>query len=182
MQTIKIMQKQKTIITLSILLLIFCPKAEAFSNAEKENTVTNNLNEKETHPMNEVYNFLKQCGYYFIATTEGDQPRVRPFGTAAIFENKLYIQTGKRKNVAKQMMANPKIEICAYDESKGQWLRIEAVVVADERIEARQYMLDQYPSLKSMYSAGDDNTFVLYLQDVTATFYSFSGEPRTVHF
>jgi uncharacterized pyridoxamine 5'-phosphate oxidase family protein len=176
------MQKQTTIIIISILLLIFCPKAEAFSNAEKENTITNHLNEEEQQPMNKVCNFLKQCGFYFIATTEGDQPRVRPFGTAAIFENKLYIQTGKRKNVAKQMMANPKIEICAYDESKSQWLRIEAIVVADERIEAKRYMLEQYPSLKAMYSAEDDNTLVLYLQTVTATFYSFSGEPETVRF
>ncbi|MDR0732909.1 MAG: pyridoxamine 5'-phosphate oxidase family protein [Dysgonamonadaceae bacterium] len=177
------MQKQKTIIALSIILLmVFCPKAEAFPDAEKENTVINNLNENKEQPMNEVCNFLKQCGTYFIATTEGDQPRVRPFGTITVFENKLYIQTGKRKNVAKQMVANPKIEICAYDESKGQWLRVEAVVVADERIEAKQYMLDQYPSLKSMYSAEDDNTLVLYLQNVTATFYSFSGEPKTVRF
>ncbi|MDR0543573.1 MAG: hypothetical protein LBH19_15370 [Dysgonamonadaceae bacterium] len=80
------------------------------------------------------------------------------------------------------MMANPKIEICAYDENKGQWIRIEAVVVSDERIEAKRYMLDQYPSLKSTYSAEDDNTMSLYLQDVTATFYSFSGDPKTVRF
>lgn len=165
------MKNLTNIITISALLLVFSSTIQA-QTKEKE----------EQQPMNEVCNFLKQCGHYFIATTEGDQPRVRPFGTAAIFEEKLYIQTGKRKNVAKQMMANPKIEICAYDESKGQWLRIEAVVVADGRIEAKQYMLDQYPSLKTMYSAEDDNTLVLYLQDVTATFYSFSNEPKTVHF
>jgi uncharacterized pyridoxamine 5'-phosphate oxidase family protein len=167
----KKMNNVKKIITISILLLALCPRMEAQFNVKKEE-----------QPMNKVCNFLKQCGFYFIATTEGDQPRVRPFGTAAIFEDKLYIQTGKRKNVAKQMMANPKIEICAYDESKSQWLRIEAVVVADERIEAKRYMLEQYPSLKAMYSAEDDNTLVLYLQNVTATFYSFSGEPETVRF
>jgi uncharacterized pyridoxamine 5'-phosphate oxidase family protein len=132
--------------------------------------------------MKEVCEFLKQCGEYYIATVESDQPRVRPFGTAAIFENKLYIQTGKRKNVAKQMTANPKIEICAYDKTKGEWLRIEATVVPDERVEAKQFMLDQYPSLKSMYSATDDNTLVLYLKNATATFYSFTGEPKVVKF
>lgn len=165
------MKNLKTMITISVFVWMVCPMIKAQSHEIKEE-----------QPVQTVCNFLKQCGVYFIATTEGDQPRVRPFGTAAIFENKLYIQTGKRKNVAKQMMANPKIEICAYDESKGQWLRIEAVVVADERIEVKQYMLDQYPSLKTMYSADDDNTFVLYLQNVTATFYSFSGEPEIIHF
>ena len=132
--------------------------------------------------MKEVCNFLKQCGKYFIATVEGDQPRVRPFGTAAIYENRLYIQTGKRKNVAKQMMENPKIEICAYDEAAGVWLRIEASVVPDERVEAKQFMLDEYPSLKGMYSATDGTTLLLYLSNVTATFYSFEGEPRVVKF
>jgi uncharacterized pyridoxamine 5'-phosphate oxidase family protein len=167
----KKMSNVKKVIIISVLLGAFCPIINAQPHAKKEQ-----------QPMNEVCNFLKQCGTYFIATTEGDQPRVRPFGTAAIFENKLYIQTGKRKNVARQMMANPKIEICAYDEPNGRWIRIEAIVVADERIEAKQHMLDQYPSLKAMYSAEDDNTFVLYLQNVTATFYSFSGEPKTLRF
>ncbi|MDR0505946.1 MAG: pyridoxamine 5'-phosphate oxidase family protein [Dysgonamonadaceae bacterium] len=153
------------------LLAVFCLSAKAQTNEKKEE-----------QPMKEVCNFLKQCGKYFIATVEGDQPRVRPFGTAAIYENRLYIQTGKRKNVAKQMMANPKIEICAYDEPSGRWLRIEAMVVPDERVEAKQFMLDEYPSLKGMYSATDDNTFLLYLENVTATFYSFEDEPRTVNF
>ncbi len=132
--------------------------------------------------MKEVHDFLKKCGEYYLATVEGDQPHVRPFGTATIFENRLYIQTGKRKDVAKQMIANPKVEICAYDKATGTWLRIKAVVVPDERVEAKQFMLDEYPSLKGMYSATDDNTFVLYLRDATATFYSFSGEPKVVKF
>jgi uncharacterized pyridoxamine 5'-phosphate oxidase family protein len=133
-------------------------------------------------PIDEVCEFLQQCGVYFIATADGDQPRVRPFGTSVIYENRLYIQTGKRKRVAKQLMANPKIEICAYDQSKGRWLRIEATAVPDERIEAKQFILDKYPSLKSMYSATDNNTFVLYLKNVTATFSSFTDEPKVVKF
>ncbi len=161
----------KNIITVSAMLLAFGLSVQAQTNQKQEN-----------QPMKEVCEFLKQCGEYYIATVEGDQPRVRPFGTAAIFENKLYIQTGKRKNVAKQMTANPKIEICAYDKAKGEWLRIEATVVPDERIEAKQFMLDQYPSLKSMYSATDDNTLVLYLKNATATFHTFAGEPRVVKF
>jgi uncharacterized pyridoxamine 5'-phosphate oxidase family protein len=99
-----------------------------------------------------------------------------------IFENKLYIQTGKKKNVAKQMKANPKIEICALDLPDGKWLRITATVVEDNRKEAKQYMLDQYPDLKARYSADDDNTQVLYLKNVTATFSSFAGESREVKF
>ncbi|GHU88136.1 pyridoxamine 5'-phosphate oxidase [Bacteroidia bacterium] len=167
----KNIMKFKSILIVNVLLLAFCPIIHAQTNEKKGE-----------QPMKEVCEFLKACGHYFIATVDGDQPHVRPFGTAAIFENKLYIQTGKRKKVAKQMMANPKIEICAYNATKGQWLRIEATVTPDERIEAKQFMLDEYPSLKSMYAANDDNTFVLYLENVTATFNSFSDEPRVVKF
>jgi len=128
--------------------------------------------------MNEVYNFLKEAGTYFLATVEGDQPRVRPFGTADMFEDKLYIQTGKIKNVSKQMQANPKVELCA--QKGGEWLRIQAVAVRDDRVEAKQHMLDAYPSLSGMYSATDNNTEVLYLKDAIATFYSFGAKPRVV--
>lgn len=110
----------------------------------------------------EVYNFLKKCGTYYLATVEGDQPRVRPFGTVEIFEGKLYIQTGKIKNVSKQLQANPKAEICACMD--GKWLRVAGNLIRDDRVEAKKHMLDNYPSLKSMYSAEDDNTEVLYLR------------------
>jgi uncharacterized pyridoxamine 5'-phosphate oxidase family protein len=130
--------------------------------------------------MQEVYQFVKNCGYYFLATVAGDQPRVRPFGTVNIFDGKLYIQTGKSKNVSKQMAANPKIEICAYNGS--EWVRIQATAVNDDRREAKQSMLGAYPSLQRMYSADDSNTQTLYLKDVTATIYSFAGEPRVVEF
>ncbi|MGI6550030.1 MAG: pyridoxamine 5'-phosphate oxidase family protein [Syntrophomonadales bacterium] len=130
--------------------------------------------------MNEVYSFLKKCQTYYIATIDGDQPRVRPFGTIDIFEGKLYIQTGKVKNVSKQMQANPKVEICAVD--GGEWLRIAATVVRDDRVEAKQHMLDAYPTLQEIYKADDDNTEVLYLKDATATFYSFTAEPRVIRF
>ncbi len=130
--------------------------------------------------MKEVYGFLKKCQTYFLATVDGDQPRVRPFGTIDLFEGRLYIQTGKVKDVSKQMQANPKIEICAFD--GGQWLRVSATVVRDDRIEAKQHMLDAYPELQGMYKADDDNTEVLYLKDATATFYSFTTEPRVIRF
>ena len=130
--------------------------------------------------MQEVYDFLKKCGTFYLATVEGDQPRVRPFGTLDIFEGRLYIQTGKVKAVSRQMQANPKVEICAC--AGGEWLRIEAVVVRDDRVEAKQHMLDQYPSLQGRYKADDGNTEVLYLKDATATFYSFGGQPRVVRF
>ncbi len=130
--------------------------------------------------MNEVYEFLKACQYYFIATVEGDQPRVRPFGTAHIFESKLYIQTGHSKNVAKQIAANPKVELCAYNGS--QWIRVAATLVDDPRIEAKRSMLEATPSLQSMYKAEDPNTAVFYLTDATATISSFSEPARTLTF
>jgi len=130
--------------------------------------------------MQEVIDFLKKAGTYYLATTEGDQPRVRPFGTAHVYNGKIYIQTGKIKSCSQQMAENPKVEICAFDD--GHWIRIEAVAVNDDSIEAKQSMLDAYPMLKERYSAEDDNTQVLYLDDATATFASFGGEPRSFAF
>ena len=130
--------------------------------------------------MQEVCEFLKAAGTYYLATCEGGQPRVRPFGTAHIFEGKLYIQTGKVKAVSRQMHANPRIEICAMHE--GKWLRIEASAVLDDRREARVSMLEAYPALQAMYSPDDGNTEVWYLRNAVATFYSFTDAPRTVNF
>ena len=130
--------------------------------------------------MERVCNFLKEAQTYYLATVEGDQPRVRPFGTIHIFEGRLYIQTGKSKDVAKQLMANGKAEICAF--KGGEWLRVAGTLVEDNRREARQSMLDAYPNLQSMYSADDGNTMVLYFKDATATFSSFAGAPETVTF
>ena len=122
--------------------------------------------------MQEVYEFLKACGTYYLATVEGDQPRVRPFGTIDIFEDKLYIQTGKVKDVSKEMQANPKVEICAFDGQK--WIRVAGEVVRDDRVEPKKHMLDSYPNLQALYRADDDNTEVLYLKNATATISSFT--------
>ncbi|MBQ9083053.1 MAG: pyridoxamine 5'-phosphate oxidase family protein [Clostridia bacterium] len=131
--------------------------------------------------MKEVYEFLKQCGTYYLATVEGDQPRVRPFGTVDLYEGKLYIQTGKVKAVARQMKANPKVEISAMARD-GRWIRIAAEAVLDERVEAQAHMLDAYPSLKRMYAAGDGNTEVYYLKNAVAQICSFTAAPREICF
>ena len=130
--------------------------------------------------MKEVCEFLKKCGTYFLATVEDDMPRVRPFGTAHIFEDKLYIETGKSKDVFKQVEKNPNAEICAFDGQK--WLRISGKLIHDDRRVARESMLNAYPELRSMYNEDDGNTAVLYFKDATATFYSFTEAPKTVKF
>ena len=130
--------------------------------------------------MKQVYEFLKKAEVYYLATVESDQPRVRPFGTIDLFEDKLYIQTGKVKPVANQMKANPKVEISAMAE--GKWIRIEAIAVLDERIEAQEHMLDNYPKLKAMYQPGDGNTEVYYLKDATAQICSFTEAPVVIKF
>lgn len=130
--------------------------------------------------MDKIYQFLKDAGTYYLATVEGDQPRVRPFGTIDVFEGKLYIQTGKKKDVSKQIHLNPKIEICAFKD--GVWLRVAAKAAADERIEAQQHMLDAYPSLQGMYKAGDGNTEVFCLTEGVATFSSFTAAPEIIRF
>ncbi|MCR5207506.1 MAG: pyridoxamine 5'-phosphate oxidase family protein [Eubacterium sp.] len=130
--------------------------------------------------MEKVLQFLKDAGVYYLATAEGDQPRVRPFGTAHVFEGKLYIQSGKIKDVAKQLAANPKAEICAFND--GRWLRVAGTLVEDDRREARVSMLDAYPELKSMYSPDDGNTVVYYFENATAIFSSFTSESETLTF
>ena len=125
--------------------------------------------------MKEIYEFLKKCGVFYLATIDGDKPRVRPFGALNIFEDKLYIETGKRKDVSKQMQINSNVEICGMYE--GKWIRFEGKVVRDDRLEAKQSMLDSNPELKSIYSADDDNTEVLYFESGVATIYSFTSEP-----
>lgn len=130
--------------------------------------------------MEQIVKFLKEAQTYYLATVEGDQPRVRPFGTVHIFEGKLYIQTGKVKEVSKQIHANKKVEICAFQ--NGEWLRVAGELVEDDRREAKQSMLDAYPSLQSMYSADDENTEVFYFQNATATFSSFTQEPKVITF
>ena len=130
--------------------------------------------------MQRVEKFLKEAQTYYLATVDKDQPRVRPFGTANIFEGKLYIQTGKSKDVSRQLHVNPKFEICAFKD--GTWLRVSGILVEDDRREARQAMLDAYPELKNMYSADDGNTEAFYIKDATATFYSFTGAPETITF
>ncbi|MEA4813549.1 MAG: pyridoxamine 5'-phosphate oxidase family protein [Oscillospiraceae bacterium] len=130
--------------------------------------------------MQKVYEFLKKSGAFYLATAEGNQPRVRPFGAVNVFEGKLYIQTGKVKKVYKQMKTNPKVEICGMVNE--QWIRIEATVVEDDRVEASQSLLDAYPILNNRYHAGDGNCTVFYLKDATATIYSMEAEPEVIHF
>lgn len=132
--------------------------------------------------MEEVEKFIKEAGTYFLATVDGDQPKVRPFGTINIFRGKLYIQTGKSKNVSKQIQANGKVQLCAVDKSGSKWLRLSGTLVRDDRREPKVDMLEHYPELKAMYSPDDENTEVLYFKDATATFCSFTEAPRTVKF
>ena len=147
----------------------FCPADTEILKLIKEKTI-----------MNEVFEFLKACKTYYIATVDGDQPRVRPFGTVDIFEGKLYIQTGRKKDVSKQMHKNPKIEICAFMD--GKWLRVAATAVSDDNIEAEKHLLSAYSELSGMYKPGDGNNEVYYLKDATATFSSFTDTPKVVKF
>lgn len=130
--------------------------------------------------MNKICDFLKNASVYYLATVEGDQPRVRPFGTANIFEGKLYIQTGKAKPVSKQLAANPKAEICAFKD--GVWLRVAGELVNDDRLEAKKSMLDAYPNLRGMYDENDGNTQVLYFKSGVATFSSFTAPEEVIEF
>ena len=128
--------------------------------------------------MKEVLDFLNECGTYYLATVDGDKPRVRPFGTVMIYENHLYIQTGKKKDVSKQIAKNPNVEICAFKD--GKWVRISGKLKRDERVEAKKAMLDIYPYLRNMYDENDENTEVLYFESGEAVFASFGGAPKII--
>ena len=130
--------------------------------------------------MEKICKFLKEAGVYYLATMDGDQPRVRPFCTAHIFEGKLYIQTGKVKPVSKQIMENPKVEISAFKD--GVWIRLAGELAEDDRVEAKKSMLDAYPNLRGMYNENDDNTQVLYFKSGKATFCSFGAPEEVVEF
>ena len=174
--------KRIVLIAVAALLVISCG-----NNAQKksnEKTESNGIMITETtpNPQNALraQQFLKDAGTYFLATVDGDQPHVRPFGTAEIFEGKLYIQTGKVKNVYKQLEANPKAEICAFKD--GKWIRIVCELIPDDRVEAKKDMLDKNESLRSMYNENDDNTIVLYMRNATATISSVTATPETFTF
>lgn len=180
-------------ILISVFLLFSCQNGDSKENP-KENSVKpaeeatispakpEKTEKTEELTMQSVYEFIKECKTYYLATVEADgQPRVRPFGTIDIFNGKLYIQTGKKKNVSKQLAANPKAELCCFDGKK--WLRLSGELVNDDSVEAKKHMLDNYPNLRGMYNENDDNTQVLYFKNATAVFTSFGGgEPKTVKF
>ena len=174
----------------SLLCTLLAAAALAFAGCQsvgrqipsKQLEATLQQKESDAMSMQKTCQFLKEAGTYYIATMDGDQPRVRPYGTIHIFEGRLYIQTGRVKNVAKQLMANGKVELCAM--KGGEWIRVSGTLVEDPRREAKVSMLDDYESLKGMYSPDDGNTMVLYFQPgtVTATVWSFDHAPEVMHF
>ena len=128
--------------------------------------------------MEEVFELLKKIGTYYLATVDGDKPRVRPFGTVDLYNGKLYIQTGKKKDVSKQIEKNPNVELCAFQD--GVWVRVSGKLVNDDSREAKKHMLNNYPNLRGMYNEDDDNTQVLYFEDGVATIYSFTSQPKVI--
>ena len=151
----------------------------SFGSAKADNTISQEMKEKN---MQEVQAFLKDCGAFFIATVDGDQPRVRPFGVSEIIDGRLYIMTGKVKDVFKQMAKNGKFEICALKKSGSEWMRISGTLVNDETLSVKEEFLNRNPGLKSMYKADDGNMAVLYITNGTARFSSFSAPEKTVNF
>ena len=171
------MKKVCWLVALSLSVLLCgcrCGQAESVKSAEPVPPETAKKN------MERVCAFLKATKVYYIATVDGDQPRVRPFGTVNIFDGKLYIQTGRKKNVAKQILANGKVELCSFNGK--EWLRLSGTLVEDPRIEAQMSMLTAYPGLKKMYLPGDGNTLVLYFRDAEATFNTFGKPSETIRF
>ena len=138
--------------------------------------------EKKMENLETVKNYLQECKTFYVATVDGDQPRVRPFGVAEVYNGRLYIMTGKKKDVFKQMVANPKFEITAVKPSGEEWIRVSGRLVSDDDVKAKEFLLDKNPSLKGMYSATDDNMAILYIVDGEARLCSFMGAEKKVKF
>ena len=174
----------------TLITLVACNSKQTEASATAEgNEVNNEVVENDTtsqetmqQNMQEVQAFLKECNAFFIATVDGDQPHVRPFGVSEIIEGRLYIMTGKVKDVYKQMAANGKFEICALKPSGSEWIRVSGTLVNDETLSVKEEFLNRNESLKSMYKADDDNMAVLYITEGTARFCSFSAPERKVRF
>ena len=138
--------------------------------------------EKKMENLETVKKYLQECKTFYVATVDGDQPRVRPFGVAEVYNGRLYIMTGKKKDVFKQMVANPKFEITAVKPSGAEWIRVSGRLVSDDDVKAKEFLLDKNPSLKGMYSATDDNMAILYIVDGEARLCSFMGAEKKVKF
>lgn len=156
------------------------PQAEVCQDGKSTSPSAPEYQSVNQEGQQKVYDFLKATKTYYLATEDGDQPRVRPFGTVNIFEGKLYIQTGHKKNVAKQIAANPKVELCAFNGK--EWIRVAAKLAEDTRIEAKKSMLDAYPELRGMYDEKDDNTAVFFLTEAEAKISSFGAPETTIKF
>jgi len=128
--------------------------------------------------MNKVTEFLNQSGTFYLSTIENDKPRVRPFGAVAEFDGKIYICTNNQKNVFKQILANPNVEISSV--AGDNWIRLDGKLLIDERVEAKQAMLEAKPSLKNFYNINDGIFEVLYLTEATAKIFSFGKEPEII--
>ncbi|MCR5131669.1 MAG: pyridoxamine 5'-phosphate oxidase family protein [Prevotella sp.] len=126
-----------------------------------------------------VYDFLEKAGTFYLATVEGDQPRVRPYGAMLFFEDKIYIMAFGKTNATRQIADNSKAEICAF---KGQTLRIECRLVEDNRPEVGKALVDKMPVLKSALGENGENGVMYYLKDATATFFKMMEPVETVKF
>lgn len=175
---------KRTIMSMMLAAMVLSASGQNQTNQkDNESGITATINEQtRTANMEEVQAYLKECGTFFIATTDGDQPRVRPFGVSEIINGRLYIMTGKVKDVFKQMAANGKFEICALKPSGSEWMRLSGTLVNDETLAVKEEFLNRNPGLKSMYKADDGNMAVLYITNATARFCSFSAAERTVNF
>jgi len=175
---------KRTIMSMMLAAMVLSASGQNQAN-HKDNAdgITATINEQtKVANMEEVQAYLKECGTFYIATNEGDQPRVRPFGVSEIINGRLYIMTGKVKDVFKQMAANGKFEICALKPSGSEWMRLSGTLVNDETLAVKEEFLNRNPGLKSMYKADDGNMAVLYITNATARFCSFSAAERTVNF
>ncbi|MBP5375588.1 MAG: pyridoxamine 5'-phosphate oxidase family protein [Bacteroidaceae bacterium] len=181
--------KKILILCATVMALASCnrtvtPPATEENDSTNTQVVTNDTisAEMKAENMQEVQAFLKECNAFFIATVDGDQPHVRPFGVSEIIDGRLYIMTGKVKDVYKQMAANGKFEICALKPSGSEWMRLSGTLVTDETLSVKEEFLNRNESLKSMYKADDDNMAVLYITNAQARFCSFAAPERKVNF
>ena len=129
--------------------------------------------------INKVYSFLEEAKVFYLATDEGGQPRVRPYGAMLMFENKIYIMAFHKTNATKQIAVNPKAELCAF---KGKTLRISCTLIEDNRQAVKDAMTEKMPALKPVIGEKGENAVMYYLKDATATFFNMMEETESLTF
>ena len=131
--------------------------------------------------MSRIHELINQAGVFFLATEDGDQPKVRPLGAHIEWEGKEYFTVGDFKAVYRQMVANPKVEIAAFIPASRTWIRYTGTAVFTENQAVVDKVLEELPHLKAVYNEETGNKMMIFsLEDATALLIDMAGNIENI--